>query len=272
MGFAKYISETEAIQVCGVSASTLSRFAETGYLSVEREADGLALYNAEELSTVFGKEIPCAPEKKASVPAQEKSAEGEEESQRATLAPPPPSQNAEPSERPEQEETVDRREPPQESAPGKPPQEKVIALPIEREKAAQATERPSQNDTSEADKTKISSLEEELLRAKKVHEVNERIIEIREQEISQLRDERNWLRTRIERLEEKGERDQILLLSETQIVRQMIEQENKKRSPLRAALSWLGMGPSSPQGSDDQLRRVGFKEKNSSTIVETENS
>jgi ubiquinone biosynthesis protein UbiJ len=269
MGFAKYISETEAIQVCGVSASTLSRFAETGYLSVEREADGLALYNAEELSTVFGKEIPSATEKKASLPKQEESTQSGEESQTARVETPSPSESRKPELLRDQPKSAEK------SAPDNNPkeQEKVIALPIEREKVSQATDKDPRDDLSDVYETKISNLEEELLRAKKVHEVNERIIEIREQEISQLRDERNWLRTRIERLEEKGERDQILLLSETQIVRQMIEQqESKKRSPIRAALNWLGMGPSSSQGSDDQLRRVGFKEKNSSTIVETENS
>ena len=68
----------------------------------------------------------------------------------------------------------------------------------------------------------------------------ERLLDLREQELADLRRERDWLRNRVEKLEEKGDRDQLLLLSETQALHRLITQYDQKRSPVRAALTWLG--------------------------------
>jgi hypothetical protein len=49
-----------------------------------------------------------------------------------------------------------------------------------------------------------------------------------------------WLRARVEKLEEKGSRDQLLLLSETQTIKALITIQEQRRSPVRLALEWLG--------------------------------
>ena len=76
--------------------------------------------------------------------------------------------------------------------------------------------------------------------------LHEKLIELREQEIDSLKQERNWLRERIEKLEEKGDRDQLLLLSETQVLRQLLI-PRQRTSPVRAALEWLGVVQPLPQ-------------------------
>ena len=71
--------------------------------------------------------------------------------------------------------------------------------------------------------------------------MQDKVLDMREAEIGSLKEERDWLRSRIERLEEKGDRDQLLLLSETQILRSLIVQQHTKSSPLRSALEWIGL-------------------------------
>lgn len=61
---------------------------------------------------------------------------------------------------------------------------------------------------------------------------------LREQ-LEMVKEERDWLRTRLERLEARSEREQMLLLSESETVRSLISQRNdKKRSFWNIALPW----------------------------------
>lgn len=52
---------------------------------------------------------------------------------------------------------------------------------------------------------------------------------LREQ-IEMLKEERNWLRERVEKLESRSERDQMLLLSENETVRSLLEPSNQPRA------------------------------------------
>jgi len=61
---------------------------------------------------------------------------------------------------------------------------------------------------------------------------------LREQ-IDMIKEDRDWLRTRLERLEARSEREQMLLLSESETVRSLISQKgSKKNSFWRIALPW----------------------------------
>lgn len=66
---------------------------------------------------------------------------------------------------------------------------------------------------------------------------------LREQ-IEILREERNWLRERIEKLESRSEREQMLLLAETETVRHLIRNDEQHRPKSNGfwsfALPWLG--------------------------------
>lgn len=84
----------------------------------------------------------------------------------------------------------------------------------------------------------------EIKKYKSLAEMHEKLLEIREKEIEELRKERDWLRTRIERLEEKSERDQLLLLAETQTIKRLVNiTQQRKPSAIRATLEWLGIVP-----------------------------
>lgn len=68
---------------------------------------------------------------------------------------------------------------------------------------------------------------------------------LREQ-LDEIKRERDWLRDRVEKLETHSERDQMLLLAESETVRRLINQQ-KRKSFWAFALPWLG--------ADDAKRR-----------------
>jgi TolA-binding protein len=82
--------------------------------------------------------------------------------------------------------------------------------------------------------------DDELRKLRHLVEIQERMLANRDTEVSDLRQQRDWLQRRVERLEEKGERDQILLLSVTQTNRQLVSLQEGKRSTVRQLLEWLG--------------------------------
>ncbi|MCB0330917.1 MAG: hypothetical protein KDD70_14700 [Bdellovibrionales bacterium] len=304
MGFSNYISESEAMNACGVSAKTLARFAEAGYLTIEKESDGLRLYCTEELKKVFGTSaeklrphatnVKSSPKKEAAIFQTSRAG-----FDRSNLAAPSSNTEKVVHLRPTQTEIIPNHSP---SSFYSEPQNSPIAsasrtntgnptgsahamntakqthpkAPLRQEPsiadsvqigntAAVATEEPlkreaprseplasspkapderagvTQVDETQTANADTSYLEKTVEKLERINEVNEKIIELREERIEEITRERDWLRTRVEKLEEKAERDQVLLLSETQLLRQMIEQRQNSRSPVRAALEWLGV-------------------------------
>jgi len=94
----------------------------------------------------------------------------------------------------------------------------------------------------------LDELRSENRKLRTVVDLQEKILTIREGEIRDLKEQRDWLKSRLERLEEKADRDQLLLLSETQTIRKLISMQETKKSTLRAALDWLGFAPEQPTG------------------------
>jgi hypothetical protein len=81
------------------------------------------------------------------------------------------------------------------------------------------------------------------------------MLDSKDDEIADLRNQRAWLRERIEKLEEKSDRDQILLLQETQTIRQLIAVQESKKSVVQQVLEWIGVTKSTevatiPSNSD----------------------
>ena len=184
------ISETDAAAWAGLSPATLGRFAEAGYLRIERDPQGRRFFPRSDVAALFGlsdprPRPPSAPESRAEAgaPAGGDAADEPREAQ------------------------------PQQSLPA-----------------------------------------EAAARARTVFQVFERILELREREIEDLKGERDWLKRRIEKLEEKSDRDQIVLLSETQMLRRMVLAGAARRSSWQLALEWLGISASaSPQRSGAAL-------------------
>ena len=75
--------------------------------------------------------------------------------------------------------------------------------------------------------------------------------------IELLREERDWLRQRVEKLEARADREQMLLLSESETVKRLLDKRDAepKRSFWSRALSWSGL-ISEPKKSGRDTRRV----------------
>ena len=97
----------------------------------------------------------------------------------------------------------------------------------------------------------LDDMRSENRKLRTVVDLQEKILTIRENEIRDLKEQRDWLKSRLERLEEKADRDQLLLLSETQTIRRLISLQEPKKSTFRLALDWLGV-TSTNQGNANQ--------------------
>lgn len=247
MGFENYVSESEAASLTGIGVTTLRRFAEAGYFKVETESDGLRLYSTSELEKVFG--LKSQPMTNSSTPENFPAWEPTEQS----ISPEssrPLTTTAHQTNGHSSEGTIRAAEAVK-SAPT--PQSNTTA-PTEGEDTRGA-QRPIPNLTPQAqtvmqsstfESSRYEALERELQKQRTISEMHERLLLIREEEIRSLKEEREWLRTRVEKLEEKGARDQLLLLSETQTIKALVTIQEQRRSPVRQALEWLGFIPPTP--------------------------
>jgi hypothetical protein len=78
---------------------------------------------------------------------------------------------------------------------------------------------------------------------RQVIELQERLLAAKDVEIADLKSQREWLQSRIEKLEQQSDRDKLILLSETQTIKQLIAIESNRKSKVRAALEFFGIIP-----------------------------
>lgn len=222
MGMEDFISETEAAQISGVSAATLARFVEAGYLKPEADSDGLRLFSRREVLALFSIDENTATFDTAFTSTKPPSAgisSGIPNSSSFNF-----NENSNSPRKPSfgvQQPTAVEQQSPAESG-----ESTMTPAPLPEANLARMAV--------------IEKLEREITKFKSIAEVQERIISMREAEIKQLREERDWLRSRIEHQEIKSERDQLLLLSETQTIRKLIALQENRKSFLSTALEWLG--------------------------------
>jgi hypothetical protein len=228
MGIHDYISETEAAHQAGVSVKTLRRFSDAGYLQVEIEPDGLRLYSQRELDEIFG-----AHRRGSTESFQSDSSNGSED---ASL--------------PREEAACEVVAPTHQEAP--PPSQTCEAavgescatteqINLEQKPAQRGAISDQSDGSTEAIDTSIYAIE--VLKLRNVISLQEKLLDTKDAEIADLKGQRDWLRARIEKLEEKSDRDQILLLSETQTIRKLISLQEQRRSPMNRILEWLGINP-----------------------------
>lgn len=223
------ISEAAAVKEAGVSARTLQRFSEAGYLTVQVKGDGERLYSRPQLLEIFGsfQEATTSPststETESETQCDDTASCGAATSTYYTQAEPTP--------------MVERVAP---------------ASPEAREATTSSIPSP---------------LNEEIQRLRNLVTLQERILDMKESEIQDLRSQRDWLRARVEKLEEKGDRDQVLLLSETQAIRQLIGLQQKRPSAIRSLLEWLGLGSSETMPALPSNQDIATASGAQSTIV-----
>jgi hypothetical protein len=206
MGVEHFISEAEAAQRSGVSVRTLHRFSEAGYLRLQTGHGGERLYDQRELDEIFGAHRDTNPQGQVNSGA-EAATNIELHSETHFESPP-------------QDRSSSVTETPHANA--------AEAIPV-------AAEQSAEEDTS------IYAIE--ILKLRNVIALQERLLDTKDAEIADLKSQREWLRARVEKLEEKSDRDQILLLSETQTIRKLITLQEQKRSGLRQFLEWVGLAP-----------------------------
>jgi DNA-binding transcriptional MerR regulator len=202
------ISEATAVQQAGVSARTLQRFSEAGYLTVQVKGEGERYYSPAQLHEIFG-----SFQETETVSEETEAAAIIEECDATTSFGPSCSHDATTYYTPAEPTPVVER-----------------ATPV----AATESQTSAGSEKMQEDYAKLTNLVA----------LQERILDMKDSEIQDLRSQRDWLKTRVEKLEEKGDRDQVLLLSETQALRQLIALQHKKPSTIRSLLDWLGLGSS----------------------------
>lgn len=220
---ASYISQAEASALAGVSVSTLMRFAEAGYFKV-LEQNGETQFSRLEISEVFGPAISSAFNSNYNSPKEVKldreKIEGSHQevpTKSEKLIEPQPSSNLNPSPLAAQVEKIIERE------SGNSSNWNSIS------EASSFISETAQTSKSSTDAFKtVLKLQEELLAD-------------RESRISELIKERDWLRSRLEKMEEKSDRDQMLLMVESQKVRTLIDRNPQKSGFIKLALDWMGV-------------------------------
>ncbi len=235
------ISENQAAKEAGVSPKTLARFSEAGYLTVEIQGDGARMYSRSQINEIFGTYQSPPTGSVSSQPTPTASVEMACKSTQTTF-------------RPDPDTTASSYYTPVETAP--------VVEKVSLESQEQPSRQEPVHNTAE-----IANLKEETERLRNLVNLQERILDMKDCELQDLRSQRDWLRTRVEKLEEKGDRDQVLLLSETQAIRQLIGIQQKPRSSMRTLLEWFGLGSSEVRHlpSNEDISRS--ERHGSSTIV-----
>jgi hypothetical protein len=209
MTFNDFVSETEAAELAGVSARTLLRFSESGYLTANLTLDGSRSYSRGQIVEIFGVPSTVAPHFSETRVTECVSASGA-----GTASSSPNNRDL-----PLTEES---------------PRDKIVA----------AEPLPPTPQTPPLEEQTIASptpQHEDIERLRNLIEMQERMLDAKDDEIADLRNQRAWLRERIEKLEEKSDRDQILLLQETQTIRQLIAVQDSRKSVVQHVLEWIGV-------------------------------
>lgn len=214
------ISVTEATALAGVSARTLKRFQDSGYLDVATTDQGEPCYLKAQIIEIFGAAEALSP--------------------RPVFTPPPYSSSEAPS---------------------------CGMSPFNEPEAEESPRSPSPTSPSPAADEQSTPPARETERLRNLVALQERILDMKDSEIADLRSQRDWLRSRVERLEEKSERDQILLLSETQTIRKLVSMQDGRKTALQNILEWLGIA------KQPELRQLtGPGEFSNSDTVEVKSS
>lgn len=196
------IEVSRLAKFCNMSTETIIRFIEADYIKVLEKRDNQIFVNANEACALFG----ANPEKLQSELKIENQNVDEETLKEKSITS---------NEEEVKEEIQSKKE-----------------VEIEKPKNAIIETKEINNETS------TESSESALF--KKLTELQEELLKKQDLEIEDLKKQRSWLQNRVEILEQKLDREQLLLLSQTQIVNQLIK-KRKISSPIQKALAWFGV-------------------------------
>jgi len=272
------ISVNEAEELARVSQNTLLRFADAGYFSIEPDQNGAPTFLLEELCSLFNIPAPkINPEVKDS-----------SSSLTTTKIETAPLDSVGRSDAdyvsPVVKNLNKKKETPLESEfePDNSTEELVAATamldPIhvntdfESYHEETITSDPIKEDVPETTQVEFLSypvnadekqLHADIQRLQRVIDLQDQLLDLREAELADLKEQRGWLQKRIEKLEDKADRDQLLLLTETQMISKMLLHQTQKKSPVILALEWLGFKKPEPATTTTIDYKYSNREKSS---------
>ena len=218
------LSEPEAVRAFGLKSSTLKRFSETGYLGCTITPSGVSLFAFDELSRLFGQPVPGFRLDYSAAPLR--------------AAQP---QVAEP-ETPFSPEYTDNDVKEQVG-----PISSIAAVSIAGdlfEADPDTLYKSARWSTAPAGINSLAGSSQQTL-AEKIKALEstitsrQELIEAKTQELTDLKAHREWLRSLVLKLEERAEREQLLLLSETQVVARLLQGPTASGATEGFLLEWL---------------------------------
>ena len=251
MGFQDYVSEVEAANICSVGSATLRRFAEAGYLHIESDSDGLQLFSRAELVKLFQldeSQVALTPRLHQQVEVQrphDTAWTASTVDRGVQFKSPTPSAlfdasfdtSSDTSARDDLTRSSASATVEQTLSASTPSQPIILDQPIESLQASASFQiDPASQPSAFADGTNS-----ELLRLQHLVSLYEKLLDYKDGEVKNAREERDYLRRRLEWHEQQSERNQILLLAEAQSTRQLIAAQIERRSVIRHALEWVGL-------------------------------
>ena len=257
------ITEEESATLTGVSLSTLLRFADAGYLKVQQEKEGQRFFAKQELCRLFGVSESVQEEKQTTESASGRLTDAVEKVTIDKEAPQPVNEDTLGDlESDTDEEYLSLRSEDHDAL-----EDESLAIEDDTLETSDSEQQPDEDDSyidplatpaneviedvlpdtdelfaSDTNKTEKPIPEEGPGRhtLQRVIELQEQLLDEREEKIQALQEEVQWLRDRVERAEDKADRDQLLLLSETQAIARLITRDQKKSS-FQTLLEWVGI-------------------------------
>lgn len=219
-----WISESEASERAGVSVNSLQRFAGAGYLQT-KEDQGKTFFVKEDIDRIFGLSVPSV------------CAVSSSETRTETAA--------------RKSGSLKTRIELLKTTAGSiknPAQGNIEALP----QGVPQILRTDPLFPKENGKNRLARLKRQAVKLKRTAKLQKASLQIKEARLKDLKERRDWLKAQVEKLEDKGDRDQLLLLSETQAISRLLTPKQIK-SPVRLALEWIGFSSSSNEGKDSTI-------------------
>lgn len=260
----RLLSEEDSAKLTGISLGTLNRFADAGYLQVQCEKDGERYFSRAELDKLFG-----APPKEREENVEVVKDLSIRQSTTDKMAAVENSEDFDGAFLETSDGELDAAElNVEEESSAKPVTEvEELALsPVATPASELLEDVTDYSEETEPVEVKANATTEKsaapgdqertIITLQNVVNLQDRLLEEREANIASLQEQVQWLRQRVENFEQKADRDQLLLLSETQALARLITRDRKKSS-VQHLLEWVGIKKKeSEPGSTIEISRT----------------
>lgn len=207
MEVSELISEQQAATLAGVGVSTLNSFIDTGYLRVKETKENVRFFSSAELASLFNIEIRLDHQPVSKI-TDDNNTFGQpfiEASRQANI------------------ENID-----------------TIIDSVEIIQHLESPQPPIAEITPTNHNLNLD-LQSEVTRQKRIIELQEEILKIREGQLADIKSENDWLKSRIEKLEARSDREQIIHMADIETIRKLVEDRKGKTSTFRQVLNWLNI-------------------------------